>query len=154
MGRSNDWHHAIGTRAVYSAGFVSGPVGDAGNKPQLLDTMSATRRIACRMWTKVKFLIIPDYAEALAAMRAVRSTSSRRFPCRTLRLCKKPNPEINADSDPFPQTVSVDPRLDKAPFNDIRVRKAMQMAVDLHEIARTHYHGTVEPYPAALASRA
>ena len=38
------------------------------------------------------------------------------------------------------------------PFDDIRVRKAMQMALDLDLIAETYYQGTVEGTPTGLMS--
>jgi len=41
----------------------------------------------------------------------------------------------------------------KTPYSDIRVRKALQMAIDLPTIAGTYYHGNVEPYPSTLTSR-
>ena len=39
-----------------------------------------------------------------------------------------------------------------APFNDIRVREAMQMAIDLPTIAKTYYGGTARPCPSTLTS--
>jgi peptide/nickel transport system substrate-binding protein len=49
-------------------------------------------------------------------------------------------------------TTTIDPRNDVKPFNDIRVREAMQMAIDLPTIASTYYAGTVNPYPSAMTS--
>jgi peptide/nickel transport system substrate-binding protein len=49
--------------------------------------------------------------------------------------------------------LTVQPANDKSPFNDIRVRKAMQLAIDLQAIARDYYRGTVEPYPSTITSR-
>ena len=37
-----------------------------------------------------------------------------------------------------------------APFNDIRVRKAMQMAIDLPTIAKNYYNGTCPPNPSLV----
>ena len=65
---------------------------------------------------------------------------------------QKTNPEILQMPTALPPTFTVDPRNDKAPFNDIRVRKAMQMAIDLPTIAKTYYGGTVAPYPSTLTS--
>ena len=59
---------------------------------------------------------------------------------------RKTNPEILQIAHPDSAT-TLDPRNDVKPFNDIRVRKAMQMAIDLPAIAKTYYGGTVEPYP-------
>ena len=66
---------------------------------------------------------------------------------------RKTNPEILQILTPLPPTFTLEPRIDKAPFNDIRVRKAMQMAIDLPAIAKYYYRGTVEPYPDTLTSR-
>ena len=54
---------------------------------------------------------------------------------------QKTNPEILQIRNPTTQAITVQPRNDKAPFNDIRVRKAMQMAIDLPTIAKDYYHG-------------
>jgi len=54
---------------------------------------------------------------------------------------------------PSPSTPSIDPRNDLPPFNDIRVRKALQRAIDLPTIARTYYGGKAVPNPSALTSR-
>ena len=65
---------------------------------------------------------------------------------------RKTNPEILQIALSLTAT-TIDPRNDVAPFNDIRVRKAMQMAIDLPAIARTYYDGTFEPYPSTVTSR-
>ena len=46
----------------------------------------------------------------------------------------------------------MEPRNDLAPFNDIRVREALQMALNLPEIANSFYQGTAQPYPQSLTS--
>jgi peptide/nickel transport system substrate-binding protein len=65
---------------------------------------------------------------------------------------KKINPELIMNAHPD-STTTLDPRNDVKPFNDIRVRKAMQMALDLPTIAKTYYGGAVEPYPSSITSR-
>ena len=65
---------------------------------------------------------------------------------------QKMNPEILQIPIPTGTTSTIDPRNDKPPFNDIRVRRAMQMAIDLPTIARNYYSGTVDPYPSSLTS--
>jgi ABC-type transport system substrate-binding protein len=46
--------------------------------------------------------------------------------------------------------ITLDPRNDVKPFSDIRVRQALQMAIDLPTIASTYYGGNVNPNPMSL----
>jgi ABC-type transport system substrate-binding protein len=65
---------------------------------------------------------------------------------------KKTNPEI-LQLTLHQTATTIDPRNDRPPFNDLRVRKAMQMAVDLPGLAKNYYKGTVDPYPSTLTTR-
>jgi ABC-type transport system substrate-binding protein len=65
---------------------------------------------------------------------------------------KKTNPEIVRIGVPTGTTTALLPRNDKAPFTDINVRIALQMAIDLPTIAKTYYNGTVSPNPSSLTS--
>jgi len=66
---------------------------------------------------------------------------------------RKTNPEILQIEHPANTAATIDPRNDKPPFNDIRIRKAMQLAIDLNGIARDYYKGSVLPYPSSLTAR-
>jgi peptide/nickel transport system substrate-binding protein len=65
---------------------------------------------------------------------------------------QKTNPEI-LQLRTVSSVETIDPRNDTPPFNDIRVRKAMQMAVDLPAIAKTYYGGNADPNPSSLTSK-
>jgi peptide/nickel transport system substrate-binding protein len=65
---------------------------------------------------------------------------------------RRTNPEILQIRIKTRQAVTIQPRNDRAPFNDIRVRKAMQLALNLPAIARDYYHSLVEPYPSSVLS--
>ena len=54
---------------------------------------------------------------------------------------------------PDSNALSIEPRNDIQPFNDLRVRKAMQIAIDLPAISKSYYDGIIDPYPCTLTSR-
>ncbi len=62
------------------------------------------------------------------------------------------NPELVEFSTILGACQTLEPRNDLAPYNDIRVREALQMALNLPEIANSFYQGTAQPYPQSLAS--
>jgi ABC-type transport system substrate-binding protein len=88
----------------------------------------------------------------MAAMRTSKIDAMDSLPFNQAQIMQKSNPEIKQLTIPAPTGVEVDPRNDKIPFNDIRVRKAMQMALDLPTIAATYYGGTCSADPVALTS--
>jgi ABC-type oligopeptide transport system substrate-binding subunit len=53
------------------------------------------------------------------------------------RAMRQSNPEILQIPHPNSDAFTIEPRNDRPPFNDIRVRKAMQMAIDLPAIAKS-----------------
>jgi len=65
---------------------------------------------------------------------------------------QKTNPEILQIPVPLGNTITIDPRNDVKPFTDVRVRQALQQAIDLPTIAKTYYNGTCLPYPSALTT--
>jgi peptide/nickel transport system substrate-binding protein len=65
---------------------------------------------------------------------------------------QKTNPEILQVGVPQSVATPLNPRNDVKPFNDIRVREAMQMAIDLPDIASNYYGGTCSPDPSTLTS--
>jgi peptide/nickel transport system substrate-binding protein len=94
----------------------------------------------------LKLLIIPDAATAMAALRTGKIGMLDNISQNQLDSLKKTNPELVYVSYPATGT-SVEFRCDLAPFTDIRVRKAMQMAIDRDTIAKTYYGGAVSGTP-------
>ena len=152
-GDLEDWHHAIGTGPFILKDFVSGSSATLVKNPNYWGHDERYPQNKLPYVDKVKILIIPDNNKALEAMRAGQIDLLVPVSLQDAQAMRRTNPEIVQIPLPFSVTVSVDPRVDKAPFTDIRVRKAMQMAIDLPAIAKDYYHGLVEPYPAVFSSR-
>jgi peptide/nickel transport system substrate-binding protein len=95
----------------------------------------------------VKTIIIPDIATAVASLRSGRldlfGGVNANLDWQQSETMKTSNPEITQ----IPVNASglgLQLRVDRKPFDDIRVRKAMQMAIDVPTIANSYYH-SVDP---------
>jgi peptide/nickel transport system substrate-binding protein len=102
-----------------------------------------------------KVLMIMDVATSLAAMRTgkidIFGGGGGSATWQEAESLANTHPDIDTYWSPNPG-LTLDYRCDTEPFNDIRVRTALQMAVDLETIAATHYGGTVDGNPAGLAT--
>jgi len=152
-GNLNDWHHAIGTGPFILKDFVSGHSATLIKNQKYWGYDERYPQDKLPYVDSVKYLIITDEAISLEAMRAGKIDINEHVSPIQARAMQKTNPEILQITHPDANAFNLEPRNDKAPFNDIRVRIAMQMAIDLPSIARLYYHSSVEPYPATLTSR-
>jgi len=96
----------------------------------------------------LKYLIIPDTSTQLAALRAGK-IAVLGMTWETAAQVAKSHPQLVQGSY---QTngVTVMMRYGVEPFNDIRVRRALQMSVNLDELSETFYGGFSTPPPLPL----
>ena len=156
-----DWHNAAGTGAFMLTDYVPGTSMTCAKNPDYYGVDARYDDNPLPYTDAFKVVVIPDMSSALSALRTGQIdllTDARVYPTlqETLML---------AETDPqivhFTQNVmgpgifyhwnqdtgTIDP-----PFDDINIRKAMQMALDLDLIAETYYQGTVDPTPCAQMS--
>jgi peptide/nickel transport system substrate-binding protein len=148
-----DWHHAVGTGPFMLQDFVPGSSATLARNPDYWATDERHPENKLPYVDGIKYLIIPDETEAAAAMRAGKIDIIHSISYKQAQAIQQSNPEIQMIVTSGDPATTVQMRNDKAPFNDIRVRKAMQMAVDLPTIAKSYYGGAVEPYPSTLTNR-
>jgi ABC-type transport system substrate-binding protein len=98
----------------------------------------------------IKVLIIPDDATAQAALRSGKIDALEAMNYVSAQSIQKTNPGLIPVSLPGTSNISLDPRNDVKPFNDIKVRIAMQKAIDLQSIAKSYYHGLTSGDPASM----
>ena len=152
-GDVRDWRHAIGTGPYILKNFVPNSSASLIKNTNYWGYDERYPQNKLPYIDTIKYLMIPDDTTALSAMCMGKIDIIDCVSPVQAKAIRKTNPEILQILTPLPPTVSLDPRIDVAPFNDIRVRKAMQMAIDLPTIAKTYYQGLVESYPDTLTSR-
>ena len=150
-GNLNDWHHAIGTGPFLLTDFVDSSAATFNKNPTYWGYDQRHPQNQLPYIDKLEILIIPNSVTAMAAMRVGKIDIMEGISFLQAQQMKQSNPTIL--QIPTPQTgYSMDPRNDKAPYTDIRVREALQMAINLPELASTYYGGTADPWPCSLTS--
>jgi ABC-type transport system substrate-binding protein len=152
-GDASDWHHAVGTGPFILQEFIPGKSATLVKNPGYWGYDGRYPENQLPYVDKLKFLIIPDDNDAMEALHSGKIDVLERLSFQQAQIMKIRNPEITQLAAPASNAETIDPRNDVPPFNDIRVRKAMQMAIDLPTIAKSYYSGTIDPYPCSLTSR-
>ena len=152
-GDLSDWRHAVATGPFMLHDFVSGSAATLVKNTDYWGHDERRPQNQLPYVDKVKILIIPEKEKALEMFLAGKIDAVEGISADQAEAIKKSHPEIQQVPVPWSSTVTIDPRNDTAPFNDVRVRRAMQIAINLRDIAKNYYQGAVEPYPSTLSSK-
>jgi peptide/nickel transport system substrate-binding protein len=151
-GNLDDWHHAIGTGPFILQDLVPGSSATLVKNPNYWGHDDKNPKNQLPYIDTLKIHIIREKADAIEALRAGKIDVLDELLPSQAQAIRKTNPELLQVTYPGPDALTIDPRNDLPPFDDIRVRKAMQMAIDLPTICKTHYLGTCRPYPSSTTS--
>jgi len=151
-GDMRDWRHAIGTGPFILRDFLPGNSATLVKNPDYWGHDERHPQNKLPYIDKLKFLIIPNESDAIEAMGAGKIDCMNQISYKGAQALQKTNPEIIQIATPGAPAITLQPRNDRPPYNDLRVRKAIQMAIDLPAIAKTYYEGSVEPYPSTLTA--
>jgi len=147
-GNTADWHHTVGTGPFILKDYVSGSSLTYIKNPNYwgYDERHPENRLP--YVDGLEALIIPDQSTFMAGVRSGKIDLIDTLTLVQAENMAKTNPDITQFKLPN-NAFCLLMRDDKAPFTDIRVREALQMAVDLPTIAATYYQGVVDgtPYP-------
>ncbi|MBI4267816.1 MAG: hypothetical protein HY662_03420, partial [Chloroflexi bacterium] len=91
----------------------------------------------------VKFLIMTDWSTLLAALRTAKIDWAKGVSMEDAASLKKTAPQL-LSKDMTGSKTGLAMRLDRVPFNDIRVRRAMMMAIDFEGINKNLYQGKAQ----------
>ena len=151
-GDLSDWHHAIGTGPFILSDFQSGTSATLTRNPDYWGVDERYPQNKLPYVDTLKYLIMPDDATALAAFRGGKIDALDGISYTSSQQVLKSNPQVLLASTPQSLALSVDLRNDVKPFNDIKVRKALQLAINLPELAQNYYFGTSDPWPSSAIS--
>jgi len=134
-----DWRNAVGTGPFILQDYVSGSVVLFKKNPNYwgYDELNPKNRLPYADY--VKQFIINDASTSLSAFRTGK-IDVRQVTWTEADSLKKSNPELTWKKLPLVSIVLA-MRNDKPPFDNVKVRKALQMAMDLPAIAEEYYGG-------------
>ena len=146
------WHNALGTGPFMVTDFVDMSSVTFAKNPNYWASDERYPQNKLPYIDTLKVLIIPNTPTAEAAMRAGKIDLMDSISPTDAVNMKKTNPDINQIEVPLGNGISINPRNDLAPYNNINVREALQMALNLPEIASQYFGGGTDPSPLPLTS--
>jgi len=153
-GNLNDWHHAIGTGPWILTDFVDSSSETCVKNPNYWGHDLRFTQYQIPYFDKTTTLVIPNFATAEAALRSGKINSLGGYTGTAGQLevqnIVKTNPGMVVKNIPLGNETTLDVRNDVKPFSDIRVRMAMQEAIDIPTIIKTFFSGGGYPWPASL----
>ena len=149
-----DWHDSVGTGPFILSDYVSGSSVTAVKNASYWGTDERYPQNKLPYIDKVTFLLIPDQSTELAALRSGKLDYLDQISPADSKNLKNTNPTIPQIGLPLGTIYTLDPRNDVAPFNNLKVREAMQMAINIPDIATNYYSGDASSLPGTLTAYA
>ena len=150
----SDWHYSVGTGPYILSDFVDGSSMTVVKNTNYWGHDERYPQNQLPYIDKVTLLLMPDMTTQMAALRAGKIDYLDQVSAANSANLAKTNPELLQIGLPGSTMFTLDPRNDTAPFNKLAVREAMQMAINIPEIANTIYDGKALTIPATLTTYA
>jgi len=157
-GDLTDWRNACGSGAFMLTDYVAASSMTFTKNPNYWGYDERHPEYQLPYADEVKILIIPDLSTRLSALRSgkidtlgvgVGGLGGIGITWEDREQLERSNPELQW-LGLYTSCQALNPLWNVKPFSDIRVRKAMQMAMDNETIARTYYGGFADPFPSFL----
>jgi peptide/nickel transport system substrate-binding protein len=146
---NSDWRLAVGSGPFMITDYVSGSSVSAVRNPNYWGYDELYPQNQLPYLDIIKILIIPDNATAYAALRTGKVDIVEQVNWQQAASIQKTNPELLMTNRPE-GGYGISYQLQQKPWSDIRVRKALQKAIDIKTIAETFYGGFADPKPYAM----
>ena len=149
FGDHRDWRNLVGTGPFMMAEHVEGVSWTYTRNPDYWYRDERFPGMRLPFIDTLRVLVIPDRASQIAALRSGKIDILAQLTIEEAQAIQRSNPEIRIL---YAQGGSVNRestmQVSGPPFDDLRVRKAMQKAIDLEAVAEHYYFGkaTFKPY--------
>jgi peptide/nickel transport system substrate-binding protein len=145
-GDMTNWRNSVGSGPFMLTDFVSGTAATLVKNPQYWgkDPVGTGKGNQLPYLDGVKLLIVPDASTRDAAIRTGKVDISRGVNKETASNLVQSAPTMLHSEYYQEGGWATGMRTDKAPFSDIRVRKAMMMATDFNKIKNEYYSGEAQ----------
>ncbi len=140
------WQNAVGTGAYLITDYVAGSevIDDRNPNYWLKDPVGPGKGNQLPYVDRVKFLIIPDISTREAALRTAKIDQLPWFTPEAAEQMMKQVPALKQATGGWGAEPHLFMRTDKAPFNDVRVRRAFLLATDFNAINKAFYSGQAQ----------
>ena len=156
-GDANDWRNLVGTGPMMLTEWVEGSSWTWEKIPDYWGYDEKYPENRLPYVDHIRALVMPEAATQLAAMRTgqldLLSLLSPLSSLDQVESLQKTNPGIRIWPSAGGSAYSVGLNVQVEPFDDIRVRKALQMAINLEEINNAYYRGYADIIPQGQLSR-
>ena len=150
-GGLKDWENAVGTSPWVLTDYVASTSMEYSKNSNYWGYDERYPQNKLPYMDTFKLLVIPDTQTGLAALRTSKIDFMDGISLTDAKNLATSNPQLVQVQAPAIGS-SVLLRCDSVPFKDIKVRKALQMSLDLKTIATGYYKGIVDGTPAGLIS--
>jgi len=147
----SDWRYAIGTGPFILTDWVTGSSMTLSRYPNYWGHDERYPENQLPYVDTFRVLSIPDLSTMAAALRTGKIDVMTGVSWEQTKQLADADPDLLKAEMPV-NAYAVELRVDKDPFKDIKVRKALDLAIDREEMAKTYWGGTVDGKPAALFS--
>ena len=152
-GHMQDWKTAVGTGPYMLTDWVKGSSLTYTKNPNYWGYDEKFPENRLPYLDEVKMLVIPEWSTRLTALRTGKIVRLWNVTLDQAQAIQKTNPELLwTTRGQSPYNFAMDVR--KPPFDDIRVRHAMQLALDLETINNTFFGGLGDTTPMGFAGPA
>lgn len=153
-GPLGDWKQVVGTGAWMLTDFTPGSAMEFSRNPDYWNTDPRYPQNKLPYADKLTVLAIPDSQTQLAALRTGKTAIMTGINWQQSKNISDTNPELVKLGGGYGSGDGLVFKNQVKPFNDIRVREAMQMAIDRKALANSIYGGSTDGKPCGMVTQA